>query len=223
MEGDPLAGHRVVVDTVALAGLLLARHLADVGAEVAVLERPEAASLPERAALLRNTFSASADDAEARAALHAGADIVVVDENAEPPAHSTRAVVVAVPGGLDEGADLPWLVAAAAMGATAAAIFRRRHTGTGARIELRPDAIVRLLDVGAGDQAVGGEAPPADPRASDHLRARRFFEPIEGGDIAAAPWIISGVPTHARTRAPSPGEHTDELRRRFAEPWGGAR
>ena len=88
----------------------------------------------------------------------------------------------------------------------------------GARIELRPEPLAALLNTGAG--APGASAASiavADPRSSAHLRARGFFEPVGGEEIAASPWLIGGSPAHTRTPAPRPGEHTEDLRRRFME------
>lgn len=213
MERAPFEGLRVVAETASLAGLLLARHLGDMGAEVAVIEPALAgAALAHRDALLRNTYSAGPAEGDARAALYAAADVVVADA---PPADAGDGViVVTVPPGLDETTDLPWLVAAAGAGAVAAALYRRRKQGVGSRIELRSDALTALLDVDAG--AAPARPVVASPRDDAHLRARGFFEPVAGREIAAPPWLIGGTVAHTRTPAPAPGEHATELLRRFA-------
>ena len=216
MERAPLDGHRAVAQTDALAGLLLARHLADMGMEVAVIERPERLRPVDRAAVLRNTFSA-VPDGPARIALFAAADVVVIDVGAEPPSLSGRAIVVAVPAGLDEGTDLPWLLATAGAGAVAMALYARRKRATGARIELDPEALMALLGLGMDASAAAEPLPGAEPHLDAHLRARGFWEPVGGREIAAPPWVVGGATAHTRRPAPLPGEHTQELERRFSQ------
>ncbi|MSQ61854.1 MAG: hypothetical protein EXR43_04670 [Dehalococcoidia bacterium] len=217
MERAPLSGYRVVVvESAALAGLLLGRGLADLGAEVAVLETAGGPPI-DREALLRNTFSARPRSDEEWETLYRNADVVILGEGApEPPSLQAGGITVRVPSTPDDGTDLAWLLATAGCAAVSTAIYRRRKTGQGARITLDPVALTALLGLGGGREAQAS-LPPADPRTNAHLRKRGFYEPVGGHEAAASPWVIGGAPVHTRTPAPQPGEHTDLLLQRFGE------
>ena len=223
MERAPLNGYRVVVESTALAGILLGRGLAELGAEVAVLET--AGGLPiappiERESLLRNTFSAIPRSDEEGETLYRNADVVILGEREpEPPVLQPGGITVRIPSATDaptDGTDLAWLLAAAGCAAVSTAIYRRRKTGQGARITLDVAALRALLGLG-GDTEAQAVLPPADPRTNAHLRERGFYEPVGGREAAASPWVIGGAPVHTRTPAPQPGEHTDLLLQRFGE------
>ena len=215
MERAPLYGHRVVVESTVLTGMLLGRGLADLGAEVAIME---AADNPptDRETVLRNTFSASRRSDAERDMLYRNADVLVLDVDApERSALPANGIMVRVPSVPNDGTDLAWLLATAGCAAVSTAIYRRRRSGQGARITLDAAALTALLGLGGDPEAQG--LPPADPRTNAHLRKRGFYEPVGGQEIPASPWVIGGAPVHTRTPAPKQGEHTDLLLQRFQE------
>lgn len=214
MTRAPLEGIRVLAEDASLAGMLIARHLGDMGAEVAILfHRP--------AAPLRNVFSAAGADLATRDHLLAGADVWVVTDARSESAPSPRTIVVAAPGDIDETTDLPWLVSIAATGALGVALFARRRDGIGRRIAFDLDALRALLraphDVGttAPQPWPANGHPPPREEIDRHLRERGFFEPVGDVEMRASPWLIGGNWAHTRLPAPAPGEHVEELARRF--------
>jgi len=266
MERLPLYGYRILDLTTGWAGAYATRLLADMGAEVIRVEAADSARTgarrgegPTRSAtfkrLNRNKYACTLDLAQPRGRdlflrLVALSDAVVEDR---PPVgeelglsydtlRSARADIILV--SLSSASQMArasygeTVAGVAAAGAVALALWHRRRTGEGQRVDvagwetmvgligeqvvgysmkgrLTPQAITEAL------QAAGlptGQAGVAALLDDPHLRARGFWESVshpegETRDMDGVPWRLSRSPAHIRLPAPRLGEHNDYVLR----------
>jgi crotonobetainyl-CoA:carnitine CoA-transferase CaiB-like acyl-CoA transferase len=252
MERLPLYGYRILDLTTGWAGAYATRLLADMGAEVIRVEAADSASAyGGRSAtfkrLNRNKYGCTLDLAQSRGRdlflrLVALSDAVVEDDR--PPLweelglsydalRSARADIILV-----SLSSAEVIAGVAAAGALALALWHRRRTGEGQRVDvagwetavgligeqvvgysmkgrLTPQAVTEAL------QATGlptGQAGVAAVLDDPHLRARGFWESVshpegETRDLDGVPWRLSRSPAHIRLPAPRLGEHNDYVLR----------
>ena len=187
----PLLFVRALDLATASAGRYAARLLGDMGAEVIRIQQP--GSAPDEG-LDCNKYGCTIDvgTAPGRDALLRLIDLsdVIIAESLETlglpfeelALRNDRLIAVTIPVGDDA------LSAVVAAGAVGLALWDRRRTGLGGRIDLPPSQ--------SRDSAEGGA--PALERVST-LRGEV--------EVPGPPWRMSESPAHVRLPAPGPGEH----------------
>jgi crotonobetainyl-CoA:carnitine CoA-transferase CaiB-like acyl-CoA transferase len=221
---------KVLDSTTSAAGAYAARVLADLGAEVLLIERTGAArpaSGPEFEALQRNKFSCAIaldlpEGKDLWLKLARRCDFAFVDAGDERLASAglTYAALAAENQGLicvEVELSESRAIGLAAASAALTALFYRRGSGLGQRIAVHEQAVLAsLLAISDGDTASGVGEKAAGPKAAPNVleeigTAEGDIVPVEG-----VPYRFSSTPAHVRLPAPRYGQHTMALLRELA-------
>ena len=217
---------RVLDLTTDAAGAFATRFFADLGADVIKIEdvqQPDALRANPGAfeSLHRNKLGLALDTGTAGARelchrLAAACDFVFVtadDPRSDLEALSEEENLIFVVVGGDGTASETGLAAAAG---ALTALFHRRLTGEGQRVDVAGPAVassLRYLDPTAGAGAPAPEAltPAAQTGLSEPV-ARRNGDVVR---VEGVPYRFSRTPAHIRLPAPAPGEHSEYVLEHF--------